>query len=61
MATGSRTLHRPQETSRRVVYLRALEQKVLWLASLMIHHANHERPPRDGLKGTRHRALRSQR
>ncbi len=30
--------------------LRKLEQRVLWLATWMIHHANHIRPSRDGLK-----------
>ena len=30
--------------------LRALEKKVLWLASWTIHHANHVRPKADGLK-----------
>jgi len=36
--------------------LRALEQKVLWLAVWMIHHANHVRPKRDGLKVGGHQA-----
>ncbi len=36
--------------------LRALEQKVLWLAVWMIHHANHLRPKRDGLKVGGHQA-----
>jgi pyruvate dehydrogenase E1 component len=36
--------------------LRALEQKVLWLAVWMIHHANHIRPKRDGLKVGGHQA-----
>jgi pyruvate dehydrogenase E1 component len=30
--------------------LRAFERKILWLASWMIHNANHLRPKRDGLK-----------
>src|SRR5436190_1073745 len=30
--------------------LMALERKVLWLSTWMIHHANHIRPSRDGLK-----------
>ena len=42
--------------NRRLEYLRALEQKVLWLASWMIHHANHLRPSRDGLKVGGHQA-----
>ncbi len=36
--------------------LRALERKVLWLAVWMIHHANHIRPSRDGLKVGGHQA-----
>ena len=36
--------------------LRSLEQKVLWLAVWMIHHANHIRPKRDGLKVGGHQA-----
>ena len=36
--------------------LRALEQKVLWLSTWMIHHANHVRPSRDGLKVGGHQA-----
>jgi len=36
--------------------LRALEKKVLWLASYMIHNANHLRPSRDGLKVGGHQA-----
>src|SRR5688572_27298427 len=37
-------------------YLSALEQKVLWLACWMIHHANHLRASRDGLKVGGHQA-----
>ncbi len=36
--------------------LRALERKVLWLSSWMIHNANHIRPNRDGLKVGGHQA-----
>ena len=36
--------------------LRALEQKVLWLSSWMIHNANHLRDNRDGLKVGGHQA-----
>ena len=35
---------------RHVTCLKEIERKVLWLASWMIHHANHVRPSRDGLK-----------
>ena len=37
-------------------YLAALEQKVLWLACWTIHHANHIRESRDGLKVGGHQA-----
>ena len=36
--------------------LRALERKVLWLSTWMIHQANHLRPSRDGLKVGGHQA-----
>jgi pyruvate dehydrogenase E1 component len=36
--------------------LLALERKVLWLSTWMIHHANHVRPNRDGLKVGGHQA-----
>lgn len=40
----------------RLACLRALEQKVLWLSTWMIHNANHLRPKRDGLKVGGHQA-----
>src|SRR5215510_7295841 len=40
----------------RLKCLQALERKVLWLAVWMIHHANHLRPKRDGLKVGGHQA-----
>jgi pyruvate dehydrogenase E1 component len=40
----------------RLALLRALEQKVLWLSSWMIHNANHLRDNRDGLKVGGHQA-----
>jgi len=40
----------------RLDLLRALERKVLWLATWTIHHANHIRPNRDGLKVGGHQA-----
>jgi pyruvate dehydrogenase E1 component len=40
----------------RLKNLRALEQKVLWLAVWMIHNANHVRGKRDGLKVGGHQA-----
>ncbi len=40
----------------RLRLLRALERKLLWLSAWMIHHANHVRPNRDGLKVGGHQA-----
>ena len=40
----------------RLACLKSLERKVLWLASWMIHNANHVRPSRDGLKVGGHQA-----
>ncbi len=37
-------------------HLEALERKILWLAVWTIHHANHLRPKRDGLKVGGHQA-----
>lgn len=42
--------------ARHLACLRALEKKILWLSSWMIHHANHVRPSRDGLKVGGHQA-----
>ena len=39
-----------------LAYMKALERKVLWLASWMIHNANHLRDNRDGLKVGGHQA-----
>ena len=36
--------------------LKALERKILWLATWMIHHANHVRPNHDGVKVGGHQA-----
>jgi pyruvate dehydrogenase E1 component len=40
----------------RTVMLERLEERVLWLASWMIHNANHIRPNADGLKVGGHQA-----
>ena len=40
----------------RLALLRALEEKVLWLSTWMIHNANHLRASRDGLKVGGHQA-----
>jgi pyruvate dehydrogenase E1 component len=42
--------------ARRVTLLHAIERKLLWLSAWMIHHANHIRPNRDGLKVGGHQA-----
>ncbi len=46
----------PTFESDKMTALRALERKVLWLSSWMIHNANHIRPARDGLKVGGHQA-----
>ena len=40
----------------KIALLTALERKVLWLSTWMIHNANHLRPNRDGLKVGGHQA-----
>ena len=40
----------------RVTMLRALERRILWLSTWMIHHANHVRANADGLKVGGHQA-----
>src|SRR6516165_11177800 len=47
---------REAEPDGKLEFLRALEQKVLWLSTWMIHNANHLRPNRDGLKVGGHQA-----
>ncbi|WP_431281234.1 1-deoxy-D-xylulose-5-phosphate synthase N-terminal domain-containing protein [Humitalea sp. 24SJ18S-53] len=44
------------DEARRIAMLRAIERKLLWLSAWMIHHANHVRPNRDGLKVGGHQA-----
>src|SRR5689334_19702210 len=51
-AAGERKLE-PQD---KIACLTALERKVLWLSTWMIHNANHLRPNRDGLKVGGHQA-----
>jgi pyruvate dehydrogenase E1 component len=46
----------PAEDAAHLAMLRRLEQRILWLASWTIHHANHIRPSRDGLKVGGHQA-----
>jgi pyruvate dehydrogenase E1 component len=45
-----------QADADRLACLSALERKVLWLSTWMIHNANHLRPNRDGLKVGGHQA-----
>src|SRR5437899_8040709 len=44
------------EPQNKLACLIALERKVLWLSTWMIHNANHLRPNRDGLKVGGHQA-----
>ncbi|MFN2378481.1 MAG: 1-deoxy-D-xylulose-5-phosphate synthase N-terminal domain-containing protein [Candidatus Binatia bacterium] len=44
------------EGEARLALLRDLERRILWLACWTIHHANHVRPKRDGLKVGGHQA-----
>lgn len=44
------------DEARRVVLLNAIERKLLWISAWMIHHVNHIRPNRDGLKVGGHQA-----
>jgi pyruvate dehydrogenase E1 component len=53
MALASRSRTVPHD---RLAILHALERKVLWLATWTIHHANHVRANRDGLKVGGHQA-----
>ena len=49
--------HEPEAApAEKLAYLQALERKVLWLSTWMIHNANHLRPSRDGLKVGGHQA-----
>src|SRR6266568_8174863 len=49
-------LDRQSEPPDKIACLRALERKILWLSTWMIHNANHLRPNRDGLKVGGHQA-----
>src|SRR5712692_2737907 len=45
-----------EKNAARLKYCRALEQKILWLAVWMVHHANHIRPKTDDMKVGGHQA-----
>src|SRR5579872_3998097 len=53
---GGRSREPEAATADKLAYLQALEKKVLWLSTWMIHNANHLRPSRDGLKVGGHQA-----
>ncbi|MBV9812158.1 MAG: transketolase, partial [Acetobacteraceae bacterium] len=52
----SRVATPPRLDADRLALLAQIERKLLWLSSWMIHHANHVRPNRDGLKVGGHQA-----
>ncbi len=58
LANGGPNLVRAdrESESERLRLLHAIERKLLWLSAWMIHHANHVRPSRDGLKVGGHQA-----
>src|SRR5205823_13819820 len=45
-----------EATERDLTTLEAVQQRVLWLATSMVHHANHVRPSRSGVKVGGHQA-----
>ena len=55
-STGGKQAAEPRISPERLALLSALERKVLWLSAWTIHHANHIRPNRDGLKVGGHQA-----
>lgn len=56
MADGLHTIAEAPADARRIAVLEALERRILWLSSWIIHHANHIRPNLDGLKVGGHQA-----
>jgi pyruvate dehydrogenase E1 component len=53
---GEIVLEQVSAANEKIACLSALERKVLWLSTWMIHNANHLRPNRDGLKVGGHQA-----
>jgi len=53
---GGRAREEAAAAADKLACLEALEKKVLWLSTWMIHNANHLRPSRDGLKVGGHQA-----
>src|SRR5579871_3095122 len=56
VALATRSQPRQSPDAERIANLRALERRALWLSAWTIHHANHIRPTRDGLKVGGHQA-----
>ena len=61
VSDGAGTVYRSDDPAgsvspRRLACLQALERKVLWLSTWMIHNANHLRPKREALKVGGHQA-----
>ena len=55
--SGSNLVQADRESeTERLRLMHAIERKLLWLSAWMIHHANHVRPNRDGLKVGGHQA-----
>src|SRR5580658_1330454 len=54
--TGDAAAKPSAEPDDKLACLSALERKILWLSTWMIHNANHLRPNRDGLKVGGHQA-----
>ncbi|HZD25979.1 MAG TPA: transketolase, partial [Alphaproteobacteria bacterium] len=55
-ALDATAVRRGSDRGHALACLNALERKVLWLSAWTIHHANHIRPNRDGLKVGGHQA-----
>src|SRR5437667_932144 len=53
---GGRAREPETAAGEKLALLQAIERKVLWLSTWMIHNANHLRPSRDGLKVGGHQA-----
>ncbi|WP_237214538.1 1-deoxy-D-xylulose-5-phosphate synthase N-terminal domain-containing protein [Falsiroseomonas oryziterrae] len=54
--TAQQPIRKQVTADERLRLLRQVERKLLWLSAWMIHHANHIRPNRDGLKVGGHQA-----
>lgn len=55
-AIGAGAASKPKLTRQRLRMLESIQQRVLWLATNMIHHANNVRPNQDGTKVGGHQA-----